>query len=255
MTGISVLITGATGDIGMALARAYAKPGNTLALIGKDNGNLAQIIDDCRQLGAEVTHADIDVRDYDLLSSWIMDIDRRHPIDVAIANAGVTSSIGKDGTPEQWQDIKRVFDVNMYGTLHTIQPLIEPMRQRGQGQIGIVSSLAAYRGLPVTPAYSGSKAAVKVYGEAIRGVLADDGVGVSVICPGFVQSAMSDKFMRPKPFMITPIKAAAIIKRGLDANKARISFPFPLNLGTWFLALTPPLVAEILTDLFKYGKR
>ena len=54
---------------------------------------------------------------------------------------------------------------------------------------------------------------------------------------------------------ITPAKAAAIIKRGLDANKARISFPFPLNLGTWFLALMPPSVAELLTDLFKYGKR
>ena len=254
MTGTSVLITGATGDIGMALSRIYSSPGNSLALIGKDNGNRDTIIRECEQLGARVIYEDIDVRDYDQLSRWILDIDQQHPIDIVIANAGVTSSIGKDGSPESWQDVKRVFDVNLYGTLHTIQPLIEPMRQRGRGQIGIVSSLAAYRGLPVTPAYSGSKAATKVYGEAIRGVLADDGVGVSVICPGFVQSAMSDKFLRPKPFMITPEKAAAIIKRGMDANRARISFPFPLNLGTWFMALTPPPVAELLTNLFRYGK-
>lgn len=250
----NILITGATGDIGMALARAYAKPGNTLALIGKDNGNLDSILEQCRSLGANVLHEDIDVRDYEKLSSWILQIDQQYPIDMVIANAGVTNSIGEDGSPEQWQDIKRVFDVNLYGTLHTIQPLIEPMRERGRGQIGIVSSLAAYRGLPITPAYSGSKAATKVYGEAIRGILADEGVGVSVICPGFVESAMSNKFKRPKPFLMSPDKAASIIKRGLAANRARISFPFPLNLGTWFLALTPPRLAEMLTDLFNYGK-
>ena len=92
-----------------------------------------------------------------------------------IANAGVTSSIGSNGEAESWDAIKDVLDVNLHGVIATIYPLIEPMRKRGEGQVAIVSSLAAYRGLPITPSYCASKAGIKVYGEALRGLVGKRG--------------------------------------------------------------------------------
>jgi len=129
------------------------------------------------------------------------------------------------------------------------------MRQRKTGQIALVSSLAAYRGLPITPSYCASKAGVKVYGEALRGWLAPEGIKVSVICPGFVKSAMSDQFEGDKPFLMTADKAAIIIKKGLVSNKSRISFPFPLNLGTWFLTLLPASFADSILGWISYGAK
>lgn len=253
-TPTNILITGATGDIGAALAIAYAAPGIRLALTGKIQERLDAITLECEQKGAEVTNCEIDVRDEQAMTQWINEIDAKHPIDLVVANAGVTSSIEDDGSPEPWDRIKRVFDINLYGVLHTITPLVEPMRQRGHGQIAIVSSLAAYRGLPITPAYCGSKAGIKVYGEAMRGVLKEDGVKVNIICPGFVKSTMSDKFSRPKPFTITADQAAQYIIKGLKKNTECISFPFPLNLGTWMMSILPGPLADFFTRISGYGK-
>ena len=108
--------------------------------------------------------------------------------------------------------------------------------------------------MPVTPAYCASKAAVKSYGEALRGWLAPEGIKDNIICPGFVNSDMSNSFSAPKPFMISADKAALIIKNGLRKNKAIISFPFPLNLGMWLLALLPFPLASFFLGLAGYNR-
>ena len=255
MTPAVIIITGASGGIGAALAKIYANPDVTLGLIARNQEKLKLIANECKQLGANVLYASIDVTDTETLQSWISSFDQNTPIDLLIANAGVTSGIGKNGEAESWSAISKVLDTNLYGVVASIYPLIEPMRKRKAGQIALVSSLAAYRGLPITPSYCASKAGVKVYGEALRGWLAEEGVKVSVICPGFVKSAMSDQFEGDKPFLITTDKAASIIKSGLEKNKARISFPFPLNLGTWFLMLLPSFISDLIIDRISYGAR
>ncbi|MCP3868889.1 MAG: SDR family NAD(P)-dependent oxidoreductase [Gammaproteobacteria bacterium] len=247
-----ILLTGASGDIGSALATSYAANGVTLALTGRDRAKLTSVGENCQSLGAKVLVEPIDVTDHDRLREWVIAIDQAHPIDLIVANAGITGSIGANGQIESWEDTKKILDTNLYGVLSAVHPLIERMRERRQGQIGLMSSLSGYHGLPITPAYCGSKAAIKVYGEALRGLLAADGVGVSVICPGFVKSAMSDRFPGPKPFMIAPQQAAGMIKAGLANDRARISFPFPMNLGMWFLSTIPPVLSDRLISLFGY---
>jgi short-subunit dehydrogenase len=127
------------------------------------------------------------------------------------------------------------------------------MRMRGRGQIALVSSLAAYFGLPVTPAYCASKAGLKAYGEALRGWLAPQGVKVNVIMPGYVKSPMCDDMPGPKPFLWSPERAAKTIQRGLARDKARISFPFPLNWGTWWLAVLPACVSTRIVRWLGFG--
>lgn len=253
---MNIVITGASAGIGFALAQLYAKPEFTLGLIGRNTEKLAKIEAICRQQGANVFVAAIDVTDSAVLKAWLLKFNSEFPVDLLIANAGVTSIMPGNGEAESWEAVSHVLDVNLYGVMNSVYPLIEPMRQRRHGQIAIVSSLAAFRGMPISPAYCASKAAVKAYGEALRGWLGKEGVCVSVICPGFVKSELSDQFPEPKLLMISAEKAARIIQSGLAKNKALISFPFPLDLGMKILAVLPAFVANwILNHLGYSGQR
>lgn len=249
-----VVITGASRGIGAALALSYAKPNTTLGLIGRDQHALSSIASQCQHRGAETQLGLLDIRETNALHEWLATFDQQYPIDLIIANAGITNQIGSDNQAEHLQAIHRLLDINLKSAIDTIHPLVDNMRQRGAGQIALVSSLAAYRGMPVTPAYCASKAAVKAYGEALRGWLAPEGIRVNVICPGFVKSDMSDSFPGSRPFLITPDKAARIIQKGLTRNKACIAFPFPLNIGMWFIGWLPFPIASFFLGLSGYNR-
>ncbi len=239
----SILITGASSGIGAALAESYARKGVTLAISGRNSRRLEAVARACSKLGATVNARVIDVTGRDDMARWIEAVDVKDPLDLVIANAGIS------GGGDDQEKIRDIFAVNLAGVLNTILPAISLMRDRGRGQIAIMSSLTGYRGLPSAPAYSASKAAVKAYGEALRGELAAAGIKVSVICPGFVESRITAKNRFPMPLIMTADKAARIIKRGLAANKARISFPRSLASAMWLLSALPPTVADIILRL------
>ena len=249
----AVLITGATGAIGSALARAYAAPGVTLFLQGRKVDQLATVADQCRLLGAHVETAAFDLRQREQLSRWLSDVCKQNVPDLIIVNAAININGGADNAGENWQDVDTLLEVNIRAALATVNGVLPSMRQRGHGQIALLSSLAAYHGLPMTPSYCASKAALKAYGEGLRSWLAAENIQVNVVMPGYVNSAMCDDMPGPKPFLWQPDKAAQTIKRGLAANQARISFPFPLNLGTWFLAVLPAGLSQRLLRLFGYA--
>lgn len=250
----TILITGASNGLGAALAHYYAAPDVRLALIARDQARLEQVSQACQQLGATVDIASIDVTDKDALKDWLVQFDQQHPIDLAIANAGVTNRLSKQGSGEELVDMERVLDINLYGVIYTLHPLIERMRVRQQGQMAIISSLAAWRGMPITPSYCASKAAIQSWGEALRGWLAPEGVKVNVVCPGFVKTELSDQFPGTRPTMISAEQAAAKIAKGLERNKAVIAFPFPLTWGMWFVAVLPFPIASYFLGLFGYNR-
>jgi len=245
----AVLITGATGGIGAALAAAYARPGRKLVLHGRREERLSEIAADCARRGAKTETKVLDLFDTGALVAWVESI--AADVDLAIVNAGVTSNVRAG---EGWAEIDRLLQVNVRAALATAAALVPAMRRRRRGQIALMSSIAGYFGLPLTPAYSASKAALKAYGEALRGALADDGVEVNVVMPGFVRTPMSDRFPGPKRFMLSPEDAAARIVRGLERNEARIAFPFPSSFAMWSLSVLPAGVAGRLARAFGYGR-
>lgn len=225
----SILITGASSGIGWALALQYAAPGVQLALCGRTPERLEEIAVLCQAKGAKTNIRRLDVQDRAATKKWVIEIDQVNPLDLVIANAGISSGTGVDGNEEE--QTRDIFAVNLAGTLNTVLPLIERMKLRQRGQIALVSSLAGFRGLPTAPAYGASKAAVRSYGEGLRGRLAVDGIQVSVICPGFVRSRITDTNSFKMPFFMEADKAAKIIMKGLRRNKPRIAFPWQ----TYFL--------------------
>lgn len=240
-----VLITGASSGIGAALAMAYAGAGTTLALSGRDRDRLEAVAEACRRAGAEVDTATVSVTDRTAMAAWVAAVDDRRPLDLVIANAGISAPQREIGDFDH--KTRLLFDTNLTGVLNTVNPALERMAARQAGQIAIMSSLSAYRGLAGAPAYAASKAAVKAYGEGLRGWAGRHGVAVSVICPGFVVSRLTANNRFPMPMLMDADKAARIIRRNLARNKGRIAFPFPLYTAAWLLSALPDRIAHTLT--------
>lgn len=240
----SVLITGASSGIGAALAVALAEPGRHLFLGARNATRLAEVAASCQARGSAVETSIVDVTDAVAMRTWIEQSDDRAPLDLVIANAGISGGTARTGSesPEQIADI---FRVNVDGVINTVTPALGRMRARpAEGQIALVSSLAGFRGFAGAPAYCASKAAVRVYGESLRGAHARDGIDVSVVCPGFVRSPMTDANDFPMPFLMDADRAAAIILRGLAAKRGRIAFPWPMYAASLLLQSLPGFLVE-----------
>lgn len=246
-----VLITGATSAIGSALAQEYAAPGVTLHMHGRSADRLQEVAAACQAQGAQVVTTLLDVRDFTALRVWLEELG---PLDLLIINAGMNTHIGPNGEPEPWDEVDALLDVNLKAAMVAVQAVLPAMRARGSGQIALISSLAGYFGLPVTPTYSATKAGLKAYGEALRGWLGPEGIRVNVVMPGYVKSPMCDDMPGPKPFLWSPERAAKAIRCGLARDKARISFPFPLNWGTWWLAVLPASLSIRLVRWLGFGR-
>ena len=251
----NILITGASSGIGAALALRLASPQNRLFLLARNTEKLEAVGANCAQSQAEVITHTADVTDTAKIQQLIETIDQEFPLDLIICNAGVTNTVGKKGEAETWNEITKVIDTNLTGVLACLNPLISRMQQRQQGQIAIISSLAAFYGMPVTPIYCASKSALKGYGEALRGWLKHDNIKVNMVYPGFVKSELSDQFNTHRPFMISSEKAADIIVKGIKNNKASISFPLLLTFGIRLLNILPSRVADFFMNVLFGAKK
>lgn len=246
----TIVLTGASSGIGAALAAEFAAPGVRLALSGRETGRLAAVAEICRAKGATVETAVLDVRDRPALHAWLATTDDAGPVDVLVANAGVTAGLGPRGRRESDADVRRQVEVNLLGSIDTVNGLVERMRARRAGQIVLVASVAGIRGYPAMPTYSATKAGIIAYGDAIRGWLRPQGVTVTVVCPGFVTSPMSARHKGAKPFEVSVERAATLIARGVARRKAVVAFPLPLALGSHLTRLMPAAMADFFMRPF-----
>jgi NADP-dependent 3-hydroxy acid dehydrogenase YdfG len=243
-----VLVTGASSGLGAALALAYAAPGRLLFLTGRDGERLEAVAARCRAQGGTTVETErFDVTDSSAANAFVQAAHARRPLDLVIANAGVS-----EGVSEPAADLdaaRRLIEVNLLGSLNTLAPAVAAMTARGHGQVALMSSVAALRGMPGSHGYCASKAALKALGEGLRTPLALRGVAVNIIMPGFVRTPMNEDRGFPTPLRIEPERAAAIIRRGLAANQAVIAFPRLTIWAARVLGLWPRLADTLALRL------
>ncbi len=241
------MVTGASNGLGRALAIEYAAPGVALALIGRDAARLAAVADLARAKGARVRIGQIDVRDREAMSAFLIAADEADPTDCVIASAGVTMVTPHAGAVEDLAQSRDLFDVNLNGVMNTLAPLAPRMRARRKGQIALFGSIAAFAPPPDSPSYAASKAAIVAFALATRALYDADGVSVSVVCPGFVDTDMTASYVSAKPFLISADEAARRVRAGLERRQAVIAFPRRLYYAARFQELLPePLRRRIL---------
>jgi short-subunit dehydrogenase len=198
-----IFVTGASSGIGQALAWRYYQTGYALALVARRTD----------EMQTWATQRGLDPARYQIYSADVAEVDsivaaaqlclqRQGLPDVVIANAGV--SIGMDtAVREDLAVMTRVFAINNVGLAATFHAFVDPMAQRGSGALVGIGSVAGIRGLPGHGAYCASKAAVISYCESLRGELRDSGVQVLTICPGYIDTPLTQKNRYAMPFLMS----------------------------------------------------
>jgi short-subunit dehydrogenase len=240
----SIVITGASSGLGAGLAKSYAAPGMTLALIGRNRDRLNATAAACRAAGATVETGLFDVSEPEPMGRWLLDFDDRTPVDLVAACAGVSAGTHPDGRTEGVALAAMQVKSNLLGVMHVVEPLLPRLMARRAGQVAVVSSVAGLRGLPWSPGYSASKAGVRAYGEGLRALLRHSNISVSVVVPGFFDTPMTDRFQGDKPFLLSLEAAVGYVRRGVDRRKSRVTFPWLLALGLRLTDLMPAMIGD-----------
>jgi len=248
---MNIIITGASSGLGAELAKLFATPNTTLGLMGRNEARLNETAQYCRDHGANVICSTIDITHADELLSWLNEFDSQYPVDIVIANAGLMTTIKNNNCLEHDLDIKTLFDTNYFGSLNTVNPVLRKMHERRRGHVVIISSLSAYRGIPLYPAYAASKAALKTYYEGIRGVLLKNNIFVTIVCPSFIDTNMIKGHTFHNLFVMDTNYAARRIKKAIGQRCKIVNFPIHHLLGIKSLELLPSKISDwILIKFF-----
>jgi short-subunit dehydrogenase len=240
----SVFITGASSGIGAALARQYAAQGATVGLFARRKDALDALAA-ALPAGLAVAYAG-DVRDGAALAGAAADfIARFGAPEVVIANAGISRG-ALTGHAEDLPTFRAVFDTNVVGLVHTFQPFLASMHVARRGALVGIASIAGFRGLPGSGAYSASKAAAIVYLESLRLEQRGTGVAVLTICPGYVATPMTAGNPYPMPFLLDADEAARRIVRAIERGKRFYVLPWPMAIVGRVLRLLPRPVYDAL---------
>ncbi len=203
-----------------------------------------------RAAGAEATAAVIDVRDRAAVADWIDAADAERPLDLAVANAGVNRPDDPFGAAPD--NLRLVLETNVLGAAHVVTACVPKMTGRGRGQLALMSSLAGITGFGGMASYGASKAAIRTYGQALRGELGRRGVQVSVICPGFVDTEMAAQVQGTRMGEWSAERAARFIAKGLAKNRGLIAFPPLEALGVRLLTVLPGVLMDPIGRGFRY---
>lgn len=251
----SVVITGASRGLGAALACDYAQDGRLLGLTAFGSPLLADVARACEERGAVVRHAWVDAASAQDMRTFFRTVDAERPIDLVIVNAGRFSGNPAAGTLQPLQDGLDLLRSNLVGAITTVEAAVDVMRRRRRGHIVLIVSLAALYPLADAPVYSASKAGLAAYGEAMRELLADDGIRVSLVYPGHIATQQTERHVGRLPLMMSAPGAARLIRAALKRGRDTIVFPRRLH---WMIRagnLLPARLRHLANRPFRFHVR
>ena len=238
--GRTVLLTGATGGLGHAIARRLAASGASLVLSGRRGDVLTAL---ANEIGGEVAPADLSD------AGEVRELASAHTgVDILVSNAGLSAS----GVIDSWteEQIDRALDVNLRAAIVLARSLVPHMVQRGCGHVVFMSSLAGKSPTAGATLYNATKFGLRGFAGGLRAELHGTGVGVSAIFPGFISGAgMFHEAKVKLPFGVTtksPEQVAAAVLRAIERNKAEVDVaPFGLRLGSAIGGFIPDVAAAV----------
>lgn len=252
----NIVITGASSGVGRALAIYYAGPNTNLCLISRGiTSPIADTEDICKRKGASTFTFSADVQDESSMRSIAKSfISAVGAVDLVIANAGI-----REVEDENNQDLsisKRVMNVNFFGVLNTVSPFLLMFKEQKNGHIAVISSIAAYRGMPNSGIYSASKAALNIWFESLRLRISGDNLKITVISLSFVSTEMTARLPFWMPGLLTPDEAATKIGNAILRKKRTIIIPWQSAI-IWSLLNNMPnrLYDGFILFAKKYGPR
>ncbi len=238
MAGL-VFITGASSGIGQALAWRYYQAGFSLALVARRTGEIEAW---AKAQGISVERYSVygaDVADVNsIVAAGQLCLKQQGVPDVVIANAGI--SVGMDtGVRGDLDVMARTFATNNLGLAATFHPFVDAMAERGSGNLVGIGSVAGIRGLPGHGAYCASKAAVISYCESLRGELRPSGVRVVTICPGYIDTPLTQRNRYAMPFLMQPEQFADKAFAAIAAGDSYRVIPWQMGWVAKLLRIAP----------------
>jgi len=239
-----VFITGASSGIGQALAASFYDAGYRLALVARRTGEI-EAWASARQLSADrfrVYGADVAQTD-SIIAAGNACIEQQGLPDVVIANAGI--SVGIDTAEREDIDVMaRTFATNNVGLMATFHPFVQAMVERGSGRLVGIGSVASIRGLPGHGAYCASKAGVVAYCESLRGELHKSGVKVVTLCPGYIDTPLTQGNRYGMPFLMKAEDFAAQALRAIEAGTSYRVIPWQMGVVAKIMRMLPNAVLD-----------
>lgn len=230
----SVFITGGTTGLGMELAKHYSSKGWKVGVCGRDRQKYDEAFITDRE---NVNFYQVDVANRDEIKKAIHDFSSSIGLDLLIANAGIGYK-NKTKIPD-FEYSYRMVHVNFLGVMYSFEAALDVMIPRGKGQLVAISSIAGYNGLPGASAYSATKSAVLKYCESLHLDLKQFNINVTAICPGFVDTPLTQVNHHPMPFLMKAPKAAELIAGAIKKKKMVYAFPFIFSSIVRILGILP----------------
>jgi NAD(P)-dependent dehydrogenase (short-subunit alcohol dehydrogenase family) len=234
LTGKRIWITGASSGIGRGLAAALAGLGNDVVVSGRNMEQLQITRDSCPE---RIRCIPFDIADRAANIKAADEIEKQlGGLDISVLNAGTCEYL--DARDFDSEMVRRVTEINYIGFVYGVEASLNLLRKGKDPYLVGMSSTVAYTGLPRAEAYGATKAAIRSFLQSLRLDLAAEGIDVSIICPGFVKTPLTDRNDFPMPMRISTAKAAEYIVKGMRRRKHEIAFP---PLFAWTLKLIAAL--------------
>ena len=234
-----ILITGASSGLGEALARHYAAPGRRLILWARDQQRLENVAAACREAGAEACIRSLDLMDVEAAIAAARADDQEDVIDLALLCAGLGDVRPAGVAVEDPALVHRLGIVNFVAACAIATALGERMATRRRGGIVFIGSAASFHALPFAAAYAGSKAGLARFASALRIGLAEHGIRVTLISPGFIDTAAGQRASAPRPFEMRSADVASRIAKAAARGQAHLVLPWPFAWLRIFDRLLP----------------
>lgn len=250
-----IVLTGATGGIGTALALALARRGEHLVLTARDEARLDTLAVRVREAGGTAIVHPCDLRDQEAVSQLAVDVLERGVPEAVVSLAGHSIRRGLGDTFGRPHDLVRLAGTNLLGPATLILALLEPMCARGSGQVVAVTSAATRIPTPGWAAYGATKSGLDTWLRALRPEAAARGVGISVVEMPLVATAMAAPTYGSRPRgALSPEQAAAMVLRALDGTRSLVS-PWWVRIGAVLSQAAPAPAAHLAGTGGTWGAR